>query len=81
MQEHRVIQDVATIVANSVACLRTFRSFHHACGFVELLQLRVQALPSHACYMKSADVAAFVQSRTHSLAVARRASVANNLRH
>ncbi|CAE7248156.1 Ddhd2 [Symbiodinium necroappetens] len=32
----------------------------------------VQALPSHACYMKSADVAAFVQSRTHSLAVARR---------
>ncbi|CAE7259077.1 Ddhd2 [Symbiodinium sp. CCMP2456] len=34
----------------------------------------VQALPSHACYMKSADVAAFVQSRTHSLAVARRLS-------
>lgn len=30
----------------------------------------MQALPSHACYMKSADVAAFIQSRSTAIAVA-----------
>ena len=37
-------------------------------------ELRMQALPSHSCYMKSEDVAAFVQSKTTLLAVAKAAN-------